>query len=57
MFLGMIVSLVGICFASVLVLAASSVAEWLRSHESFARLQQRIVGIVLIGLALYLAHG
>jgi threonine/homoserine/homoserine lactone efflux protein len=57
MVLGMIVSLVGICFASVLVLAAGSVAEWLRSHESFARLQQRIVGIVLIGLALYLAHG
>jgi threonine/homoserine/homoserine lactone efflux protein len=55
--LGMMVSVIGIVVGSALVFAAGSVATWLREHESFARRQQRIVGIVLIGVALYVAHG
>ncbi|HEY3054506.1 MAG TPA: LysE family translocator, partial [Thermoanaerobaculia bacterium] len=56
MLLGMMVSLVGICVGSTLVFAAGFVAGWLRRHDSFARWQQRIIGIVLIGVAMYLAR-
>ena len=53
--LGLLLSLVGICLGAILVLVASSLARWLRSHTSWVHLQQRITGGVLIGLGVRLA--
>jgi RhtB (resistance to homoserine/threonine) family protein len=52
--LGLIVSAVGLCFGSLLALAAGAVSGWLR-REVVARWQHRLTGSVLLGLGLRLA--
>ena len=49
--LGAIVSAIGICVGTLLVLAASSLAGWLRAHASFGRWQRRVSGVILIAVA------
>lgn len=53
--LGLIVSLVGTCIGIPLVLVAATLSRWVQSHESFRRWQQRITGLVFIGIAVALA--
>jgi threonine/homoserine/homoserine lactone efflux protein len=52
--LGLIVSAIGIVNGVMLTLLASSLADWLRKHRGFLRWQQRVVGMILIALALLL---
>jgi len=52
--LGLIVSAIGIVNGLMLTMLASSLAGWLRGHVGFRRWQPRIVGMILIGLAVLL---
>jgi threonine/homoserine/homoserine lactone efflux protein len=52
--LGLVVSAIGIVNGVMLTMLASSLAGWLRRHSGFRRWQQRVVGAILIGLALLL---
>lgn len=53
--LGLIVSAVGLCFGSTLVLVAGALTHWLRRHPTFGTWQQRVTGTAFIGLAVRLA--
>jgi len=52
--LGLIVSAVGLCFGSLLALAAGAVSAWLR-RDAVARLLERLTGSVLLALGVHLA--